>query len=759
MVSSEGTGSFGGPGGDEDGLTEIEGSVTFRPLGSASRAAGATPPPAEKPGEPVPPAGPEPVTPLAGFVYSLLICSIAALVTAFAALLASYTFESNRLVFAAGVLSVLLTVAVIPFFLGRVFRGYGALLSFTLWMMVLLALLPYLSFDRAGGVYLWTSRVLPARLFLLFVVPLVSVLPAWFGSILARSSPVSPLAFQRPAASLLPVAAVFTAVALLGMPIVDVAKGNMDRTVTVAEYGFRVTVPKGWEEVRYGHIVGDDPIERYAACRLTLGSRKGSGDYPLKVTVLVFDRLPVTGQPASEAASASQALDSCRRSIDYLLASGGDDSIPPLEDPPPEHRWSEGASLGDVRGLGLDFQAGADRGASHGVMVYRSPCLYYAFSENYARRDPRTPGAEGGGEVDTSRASEVLASFEFLGRDDLPEEDVTESDRAREARATIFSWSLVRKSYPELPNDIFALDDGNVWIAASRVSNGSWGGFKSEGGVVLFFDGSSWHEQYFVPTGPAGDLGDLTAVTACDRSHAWAGGYDGNIHFYDGSSWARQAELEPGFLVQNMFALDPAHVWAVGGTDSQTSIYFFDGTVWVPQLTLEGTSYKEGFTDVCAADGRHAWAVTKQGFYFFDGESWTLQWKDESGRHDVFVQGVAAADATHVWATSASGEIYFFDGANWEKTGRPGSQPRAWWCLAARGPDALWGAGADDAVLFFDGSAWITQTGLTGKAPDGKSPSGAWPRLSLAETATITATPSAVYLANRSGIFRGTPIP
>lgn len=201
--------------------------------------------------------------------------------------------------------------------------------------------------------------------------------------------------------------------------------------------------------------------------------------------------------------------------------------------------------------------------------------------------------------------------------------------------------------------------------------------------------------------------------------------------------------------MQNMFALDPAHVWAVGGTESRTSILFFDGSRWAPQFTLEGTSYEEGFTDVCATDSRHAWAVTKQGFYFFDGERWSLQWEDKSGRHDVFVQGVAATDDRHVWATSAVGDIYFFNGAAWEKVERGASPTRAWWCLAASSRDALWAAGADDAVLFLDGSAWSTQTGVGEQMP----------RLSLEETATVTATGSAVYVANMNGIFKGTWIP
>jgi hypothetical protein len=281
----------------------------------------------------------------------------------------------------------------------------------------------------------------------------------------------------------------------------------------------------------------------------------------------------------------------------------------------------------------------------------------------------------------------------------------------REA-APEYTWSVLTTFKDEFMNDIWALDDTHVWAAGSLVSRNDSGSYSSQGGVVNFYDGSTWTEQFNTVTTAQNEqgLGDLTTVSACDANHIWVGSQSGSIYFCDGSKWAQQHDLGDE-VVQNIFALDPTHVWAVGGNKSKSSIYFFNGATWSEQTALQGMDYSSGFTDVFAVDAAHVWAVAKPGFYFYDGRHWSRQWTDESGVHDVFVQGVAAADANHVWATSGNGDTYFFNGKSWRKLTQEGQSLSDKWCIAVASKNCVWTAGKQESLSFWDGTTWSIQTG------------------------------------------------
>jgi uncharacterized protein with HEPN domain len=275
-----------------------------------------------------------------------------------------------------------------------------------------------------------------------------------------------------------------------------------------------------------------------------------------------------------------------------------------------------------------------------------------------------------------------------------------------------YKWTVLATFDNEFINDIWALDDTHVWAVGSLATSSDKRSYKSEGGVVNFYNGRKWTEQFKTVTTAQNEqsLGDLTTVSACDAKHAWAGSQSGTIYFFNGSRWAEQHDFGDEVVV-NIFALDRTHVWAVGGNKSKSSIHFFNGDSWSEQTSLQGTDYSSGFTDVFAVDTGHVWAVAQTGFYFYDGRSWSRQWTDRSGVRDVFVQGVAAADENHVWATSGNGDTYFSDGKSWRKLSQAGQSLSDKWCIAVASANCVWTAGKQNFVSFWDGMKWSIQRG------------------------------------------------
>lgn len=180
---------------------------------------------------------------------------------------------------------------------------------------------------------------------------------------------------------------------------------------------------------------------------------------------------------------------------------------------------------------------------------------------------------------------------------------------------------------------VFALGTRHVWAVGTH-------------GTILFFDGSDWSKQ------SSGTQVELRGVSACDPEHVWAVGDKGTILFYDGSSWKKQdSGTGAGFM--GVSAQTPAHVWAAGSD----GVYFFDGSKWSKQAgeTLEQFTA----SGIFALDPFHVWAVGgKQELgstvAFFDGAAWSMQQVSDA---NVGLTGITAGDPSHVWAVGMAGVL------------------------------------------------------------------------------------------------------
>ncbi|MFH1148841.1 MAG: hypothetical protein V1748_00040 [Actinomycetota bacterium] len=185
----------------------------------------------------------------------------------------------------------------------------------------------------------------------------------------------------------------------------------------------------------------------------------------------------------------------------------------------------------------------------------------------------------------------------------------------------------------------------------------------------------------------------LSGVSALEDGTAWTVGRDGAVMtMAAGRPW----RPEPGVTGHDLkaaFALDAAHVWAVG---SAGTILFYDGTSWVPQDS--GTEVE--LTGVTAADPNHAWACGwGEEVLFFDGERWTRQHQGMAS-----LRGIAAADPDHVWAVGSNGTILFYDGGSWSRQDSETTVELTGVCV---GDGGAWACGLAGKLLEFRG-AWNT---------------------------------------------------
>ncbi|MBU1671096.1 MAG: hypothetical protein KKF41_04335 [Actinobacteria bacterium] len=185
----------------------------------------------------------------------------------------------------------------------------------------------------------------------------------------------------------------------------------------------------------------------------------------------------------------------------------------------------------------------------------------------------------------------------------------------------------------------------------------------------------------------------LSGISALEDGSAFAVGEDGVVlRMEPGGAWREEPAATSHDLV-GVFALDAAHVWAVG---SAGTILFYDGTSWMPQDS--GTEVE--LTGVTATDPDHAWACGwGEEVLFFDGERWTRQHQGMAS-----LRGIAAADPDHVWAVGSNGTILFYDGGSWSRQDSETTVELTGVCV---GDGGAWACGLAGRLLEFRG-AWRT---------------------------------------------------
>lgn len=153
--------------------------------------------------------------------------------------------------------------------------------------------------------------------------------------------------------------------------------------------------------------------------------------------------------------------------------------------------------------------------------------------------------------------------------------------------------------------------------------------------------------------------------------------------------------------INKLFALDNAHIWAVGSN----TIYFYNGVYWSEQYHKSLTT----LYGVWASDAKNAWAVG-YGYLIlhFNGVSWSEQYSDDSTVGRFF--GVSGTSSSNVWAVGekdGSGKcpIVHYDGKSWTKSDSPFTGDSLNDVFALQ-EDWVLTAGSGGQVGLFDGTTW-----------------------------------------------------
>ena len=259
------------------------------------------------------------------------------------------------------------------------------------------------------------------------------------------------------------------------------------------------------------------------------------------------------------------------------------------------------------------------------------------------------------------------------------------------------AWAVGASGDPTSPDEVLLERwDGSAWTAEEGPSPGSetnellsvdaaepndvWAVGRTASGfgdrpLVLRYDGTRWDIVAMPP-----DLtGVLTGVEALAPNDVWAVGFSGDetaslnhalILHWDGELWATvdtgRAVGGGASLLNDVMALGPEDVWAVGTSHNQPLIIRFDGKTWVRTETpVKGVA--NAIEPVGVED---AWVVGRP-IQRFDGQEWS---QAANIRGDGQLHSISAVSPQDIWAVGirpggtgiTRSLVLRFDGRRWQ---------------------------------------------------------------------------------------------
>ncbi|HOW51736.1 MAG TPA: hypothetical protein PLV42_06805 [bacterium] len=220
-------------------------------------------------------------------------------------------------------------------------------------------------------------------------------------------------------------------------------------------------------------------------------------------------------------------------------------------------------------------------------------------------------------------------------------------------------------------------------------------------GHPLCEEGWCWENPY-----PQGD--DLNDIYALDATHVWAVG-DSVAIFYNGVSWERiPYQLRQGGNIQAVYAADADNVWAVA-TDGCILFLNAEGLLTCDReidddgFPTHWTETDNALYDIHGTGPNDIWAVGREIILHWDGETWTTAHTTVSKLNAVW-----AVDADTVYA---GGESFLrYDGTAWKQVETNMTIYDLW----AETPDMIWAVGStsalsDGVIGYFSNDAWYQE--------------------------------------------------
>lgn len=222
------------------------------------------------------------------------------------------------------------------------------------------------------------------------------------------------------------------------------------------------------------------------------------------------------------------------------------------------------------------------------------------------------------------------------------------------------------------------------------------------------------------------NIGDVDALGffTLSASQTWVCTTSGRIYFYDGETLSEQAHLAPGgdLSLQDIYALDGEHVWAVGYSYSPSpvggQVFFYDGAEWRNSLSLTNAGQASHLYGVYAASTSHIWAcgnlaqiwATTNG-----GSTWTTQYTHADTKSWYAIDGV---NDVHVWVAGMEyvgkrAQIMAFNGMHWLTSYSEVLDEQPLRDIDAVSTNDVWAiGGSNGTVIHFQNGAWTAAPAL-----------------------------------------------
>jgi hypothetical protein len=241
-------------------------------------------------------------------------------------------------------------------------------------------------------------------------------------------------------------------------------------------------------------------------------------------------------------------------------------------------------------------------------------------------------------------------------------------------------WSVV----PTTPGQSQILD-----VSFSSSDDG-WA--VGSGFGLQHWDGTSWQQSD--GTGLA-----TNAISAAAPDDVWAVGSNGipwSAH-WDGTTWSDipMAPIGSNDYIQDVAALGPADVWAVGRQDNgqgpRTLIEHWDGGSWSVVPSPNGSGVEAELRGVSFTGPSDVWAVgdtaddtsTRSLIEHWDGNSWQVVPSQDVGTSRNYLQNIYAASPIDAWAVGWEsgprrlvGLAEHWDGSTWQVVSTPSPPTR-----------------------------------------------------------------------------------
>lgn len=537
----------------------------------------------------------------------------------------------------------LVLISLFYFIARKVARG-GWLLAICLAVANLFIVVPIILY-RSYGEYVWTAGSdFGAGYTIGIIVLLLAPLLGFFGSISASRKPEKALSLERPYLSIMPLFIACFVLSLATLFVLNYAFLPGGGVFVSQEYGFKVDVPRGYEESV------DEFTQEPSMASIKMLKRVGQDEYS-RIYINVYTYLPYTTTKISSFQDADQCYQAILDVNDEMVRLRSEHGyhynyihFGRISDPSYDYvhdHLAMSVSPAPITEYPEDIPA-------EEVYIWSDQFLYRIQLSRYSfdRHEPDLKGFH-----------EVVSSFRFIEQTDDGQAGIEHEEREQEesehtdAEVHIKELEIPKFEWDKIADlevfisDIAALDETHTWVT-------------DIGGGIYFFNGSDLILQASLKDGD--ELERLKAISVSDSTHAWTVSQRCKIYNFDGSSWSEQYQTQGGYL-NSVYALDENHVWSAGGR----GMYFYNGDNWHREQVT--SSADEFFSEIYALDPNNVWAYGMDGIYYFDGSSWGLQYPLDAGGGPII-----ATDPNHAWILGfphgPGGNlctIHFFNGQQW----------------------------------------------------------------------------------------------